>query len=200
MHISSYKNASGDPSGAIAVWKKYTSVYPEDTRGYWYLASLLANRTDEDTALVEKVFRAWYKLDPGSRQWKENFSTYCGERANSLRGLGDVPGAEFWYKRIIASDSGRIVVYNDLATLYAQKGRITEALALLFKAMAIDSNVAYIYDNIGNCYFHKGDYQQSIVFYQKALLKDPTLPNVAASITEASHRLTGGVTDHSLTR
>ena len=85
---------------------------------------------------------------------------------------------ETFFKRTLefAPDSGNS--YNNLGLIYADEGKLTEALSNLNKAIELapnDPNNDKAYNNRGNIYNNNGNYTKAISDFSKAIELNPTL-------------------------
>ena len=65
-------------------------------------------------------------------------------------------------------------VYHDLATVYSQRGQLSEAHARYLQAIQRDSTFAPSYHNLGNLYLRRGAYDRALSLFDRALRADST--------------------------
>ena len=65
-------------------------------------------------------------------------------------------------------------VYHDLATVYSQRGQLSEAHARYLQAIQRDSTFAPSYHNLGNLYLRRGAFAQALALFERALRADAT--------------------------
>jgi|GEM_PF-578035 len=65
-------------------------------------------------------------------------------------------------------------VYHDLATVYSQRGQLSEAHARYLQAIQRDSSFAPSYHNLGNLYLRRGAFDQALRLFDRALRADST--------------------------
>lgn len=65
-------------------------------------------------------------------------------------------------------------VYHDLATVYSQRGQLSEAHARYLQAIQRDTTFAPSYHNLGNLYLRRGAFDQALRLFGQALRADST--------------------------
>jgi len=94
------------------------------------------------------------------------------ELATLLRQIGQVARAENLYKEILKSNP-HPTVYNELAGLCKQQGRLTEAIQYLNEAMKKAPDEPRIWSNLGTCLVCLGETEKGIALFRKAVEKMP---------------------------
>lgn len=107
--------------------------------------------------------------------------------ANLLQNRADVPSAEQAYKKAIKNRPDYWVPYNNLAYLYADRGRnLDEAIELAQRAVSLSPDEAASLDTLGWAYYKKGDRTQALKYLARALAKLPRNKEVLAHYRAAS--------------
>jgi Flp pilus assembly protein TadD len=110
------------------------------------------------------------KLDAAADQ------AYLRGRTHHL--AGDAQQAIEAYQAALASERGHVNARNGLASVYAEQGRIDEAIALwrtLTEAPQVgqDARSAFLFSNLGHAYALNGQYAQAVAALERACLLDP---------------------------
>ena len=63
--------------------------------------------------------------------------------------------------------------YHRLGNEFKDQGRLDDAIACFYQAVAYDPNCAVAYNNLGNAYKFKGDLNNAVFYYQKAMQACP---------------------------
>jgi len=128
--------------------------------------AVIDGRIDEAAKLLDeqKVEQALSKLDRPSRIFTQF------EVALMVRELGDGSRAEKLCKQIIES-TPHPAVYNELATIYEQQGRLNEAIRYLNDAMKMDPNEPRIWSNLAGDLIKLGQVEKGISLLRKAVEK-----------------------------
>lgn len=90
----------------------------------------------------------------------------------------DLSAAENFYKRALRHDSMHLDANYLLGTLYAEQGKLTDALKFLRQAAEINPRSHMIQNNLGNIYQMSGQFDKAIACYQSALDVEPNMPEV----------------------
>ena len=128
--------------------------------------AIIDGRINEAANLLDeqKVEQALSKLDRPSRIFTQF------EVALIVRELGDGSRAEKLCKEIIKS-TPHPAVYNELATIYEQQGRLNEAVRYLSDAMKMDPNEPRIWSNLAGDLIKLGQVEKGISLLRKAVEK-----------------------------
>jgi len=81
----------------------------------------------------------------------------------------DYDRAIYFYTKVIELDPFAIDAYNELGTVYIDKGDFEFAISSLKKAINIDIKYAIAYYNIGEASEKKGDLENALFFYRKSV-------------------------------
>ena len=99
---------------------------------------------------------------------------YQQARAEHLAGRFDA--ARQAYRRALAADPAHRNARNGLATLHAEQGEFTQAIAIwreLTASAAPGPASAFLFSNLGYAHFLNGEYEQALAALEKACLLDP---------------------------
>jgi tetratricopeptide (TPR) repeat protein len=80
------------------------------------------------------------------------------------------------YRRALLADPRHVAARNGLATILAEQGDLTGAIALWRDLTAQQDGAAYLFSNLGYAYFLNGDYAAAQQAQQRACVLDPANP------------------------
>ncbi|HWR54757.1 MAG TPA: tetratricopeptide repeat protein [Bryobacteraceae bacterium] len=153
----------GDPTAAIAEWRKALAMSPEDAKSHNNLGVLLTQSGLIDEAAAH--YRAALEAKPAYVEARNNLAAALvqqekfGEAAEHLRraleispasaqlranlgralaGQGDIDGAIGEWRRAVQANPLFAGAHNDLGTGLFRKGRLEDAIAAFRKAIEID--------------------------------------------------------------
>lgn len=118
--------------------------------------------------------------------------------ASLLAASGNLNEAEKRYRSLIADAPQQPEPYNNLAVIYAEQGKLDQALELLEKAINTNASYATVRDNLSRIYLEKSlsSYAKALRIEQRekapklqALYKTNTTPATAAPIVVASGKV-----------
>ncbi len=137
-----------DAAGAAATARKLESDFPNDPRGVYLSAQLLADAGRAKEALA--AYQQLLTLAPGN-------SSIVYEYADLLEKNGRPEEAERALRGLVAKDPLDADALNSLGYLLAERGeRLEEAVDLLQRALKIEpGNPSYL-DSLGWAYFQQG--------------------------------------------
>ncbi len=81
--------------------------------------------------------------------------------------------SESLWAHTLACTSGNSIAHYNLGVVFAQQGRIKEAISQFQKALAIKPDYAKPHFNLGNSFLQQGRMEEAIAYYQKALTINP---------------------------
>jgi serine/threonine protein kinase/tetratricopeptide (TPR) repeat protein len=159
---------------------------PKNSLAYdYYLRAISYPRTIEGNKLSIKMIEESIKLD----------STYApaftelGYRKHQLAvygfpGAASVKSSEQANIRALSLNGNQLRALSNLAIIYTETGRATEALELIYRALKINPNNAYAHFSLGYLFRYVGMLDESEREYEKALTIDPENPRFrSASVT-----------------
>jgi len=89
---------------------------------------------------------------------------------------GDQKQAIYYLKKAAGfENANKEIIYNNLGMLYAQSGRLEDALVMFSAALDQGVKTSTIYRNIGNAYMGLENYPNAIQGFQEALNQKPTV-------------------------
>jgi superkiller protein 3 len=130
---------------------------------------------DEEASLA---YRTVQELDPGNLQTQKKLGAL-----HSTSGTREATPRTC--QPAVTSDQDSSTSYGDQAEAYVQKGRYTEAIPLLQKAIQLsdgDAQAARQWNCLGDAYRQLGDYEQAMQAYRNA---DTLHPQKAATLPQA---------------
>jgi tetratricopeptide (TPR) repeat protein len=197
----------GDVAGAIAWYRKATSVRPY-AEAETTLAAVLAAQGQSEEA--EAHYRRALATDPRNAFAYTSYGVLLGDRgrrdeaiAMHQRAIEIEPGlAEAWtnlgstfddlgnaaearraYDRALSLRPSP-EAYNNLGVLDLKGNRPTEAAARFRQALALRPGVAAIHENLGLALRAAGDAAGAASAFESALRLDPTLPTSRAALEQ----------------
>jgi tetratricopeptide (TPR) repeat protein len=87
--------------------------------------------------------------------------------------IGELDKAEEDYEFLIAQDSADAVIFNNLATIYAQQKNYARAIEMLNQAARQDPLLKASFDNLAKLSFETRDYQRAIDEYNQLVATEP---------------------------
>ena len=144
-------------------------------------------RNNEDYANAAATYDSAIALitGPGPGNWRVYY--YGGISYERLK-QWDV--AEKLFRRALAISPNEPMVLNYLGySMIEKKINLTEALAMVKKAVELKPNDGYIIDSLGWAYFQLGDYEQAVVNVERAVELLPADPIIAEHLGDAYWRV-----------
>ncbi len=113
-----------------------------------------------------------------SKKPSETSSQYLSNSKQALELIkkGHLKEAELIYRELIASGHQNYLLYENLAALFAKRGKKNERIELLKSLLKIKPNYPVGHFNLGNALQEKGDINAAISSYQQALKLKPNYP------------------------
>ena len=87
-----------------------------------------------------------------------------------LHAMGDLAGAEVWYRKALHADAGNVEAMGWLGTLMAQRGQHEAARPLLSEALKLRGEHPEFLMNLANVLQELSLFQEAIIMYERALL------------------------------
>ncbi len=164
----------GEPSEAIAAYRRVLSLDPESALAHASLAIVLAGqgRLGQAQGHAERAVA----LDPNDA---ESWSNLGGIRSQR----GDVAGAIASCERALALRPNLATAHNNLALALRRRGDLLAARSHLEAALAARPQFAEAHANLGDLLAATGDRAGAIRHLERALALDPTLTPARAALT-----------------
>lgn len=157
LHLSRYFDSTGDSTHQPAIWNRYSTLYPDDPRGYGNQISYLKRASPPADSLVVATYEKWRRQDPANRTLRREFVDYltgAGTRAYSGAHLNDALG---YYRRALLMEMGSAALRNNLGSVFAEQGRLDSAVAYFHSAIEIDPGFTDAYYNLGMVFLERKD-------------------------------------------
>jgi tetratricopeptide (TPR) repeat protein len=169
-------------------------------------ARLMRNRVSEDPSDAQALV-ALGDLNRAQEKWTDAASSYAraleaagsaGEdrwqilyaRGVALERAGDWPQAETLLQEALALQPGQPQVLNYLGYSWIDRGeRLTEALALIGRAVAARPDDGYIVDSLGWAHYRLGDYHSATKYLEHAVELKPDDPTINDHLGDAYWRV-----------
>jgi len=141
LNLGQYYHQIHEDEKAIAVWNKFQSVYPGDTRGYENLIFNYQKLTPVREDNIENVYNEWMRAIPDDTTARQLYRNYCVDRGNNLFRDAHFTDAALYYKKALSVDSTYASALNNLGGVYAQEG--DNKLAEKYFRLALSRNSSY---------------------------------------------------------
>jgi tetratricopeptide (TPR) repeat protein len=175
----------------------------------WGLTYKLVKKSDADT-IVKPDLWASYELRSLESDSPKDYSAhsilcdYYFARGRDYLYEGEKDKALKQFDLVIQEGWGVKEIYNNLGSVCAENGLLSESIAYFEKALELDPDYVLALQNLVKLHEHIGDYEKAIE-YQKSLLgarpDDPEILLHIATLYERMHDLENAVkTYHSVTR
>jgi adenylate cyclase len=140
----------------------------------YYLKSLSYSDSEKDHKLAIEMLKNSIKLD-------SNYAPAYNELGNRIKKLvsygGENPAnlkkAEELFLKAISLDNGLLKAYSNLSALYAEQGKLDEAIEVSKKMLKINPNNATAHFSLGYIYRYAGMQIESIMEMEKATRINP---------------------------
>lgn len=94
-------------------------------------------------------------------------------------------GAEEYFRKAVAADSGNLTAIFNLAGALMNNGKSAEAVTLLNNTVAEVKNDSGLYTRLGDAYLATKNVENALKAYESAYKLDPTYPALAAKLATA---------------
>ena len=153
-----YAAATGDYPGAVSILLECAGQYPDDKDVLQRLADIHASALRDYRKAIEFRTTA-IKIDPlFKRAWNG--------LAYNYNAIGDLDSSIWAINQYIAISPGEANPYDTRGDLYAQNGKLDEAIASYKEALRIKPDFAVSLCKLGDMYLYKRDYAQAEVYYK----------------------------------
>jgi tetratricopeptide (TPR) repeat protein len=158
---------------------------PRDTQALVALGDL--HRAQEKwTDAASNYARA---LDAAGADGKDRWQILYA-RGVALERAGDWPQAESLLQEALALQPGQPQILNYLGYSWIDRGeRLTEALALIGRAVAARPDDGYIVDSLGWAHYRLGDYDSAAKYLEHAVVLRPNDPTINDHLGDAYWRV-----------
>ncbi len=156
----------GDPSKAVAVYKRAIELYPSRTEGYIGLSHALEQSGAGDKAHQEFMRIFQESTVEHTAATKDRAGCLClhmGRPDEAIRHLTEA----------IEIQPDFAPAYNNLGTAHKARGALSDAVTCYLKAIELDPTYAEPYSNLGNVLKQGGDSRKALQYYTKALQLNP---------------------------
>lgn len=171
-----YFHQNKDYSRAAEWFRKAVAENPSNWEAHYYLAMSLANL--EQYAEAGQSFLTAYALADSTKKGvvDSNQQAFFAEHfraGNTAKDTGslDVAAAEF--EKAVAVDPKEASGYINLAFVYRELGKSTEALEVMKKSVAVDSLSFYAWSNLGAAYKDAKEYDLAAKAFERVVYLAP---------------------------
>ncbi|MBI4548692.1 MAG: tetratricopeptide repeat protein [Ignavibacteriae bacterium] len=168
LNLSLYYHQIKDIHGPIDLWNRYISIYPDDHKGYTNVMNNLKRRGGNTDQIIVETFDRWMQTYPNNAVVKQLFLNFSLDTGNRLYHEGKLMEAEAFYRRALSIDSTQAKPYNNLGSVYAERGEYRLAIDLFQKALSMDSLNTEAYYNLGQTYAEQGDTAKGVELFKRA--------------------------------
>lgn len=177
------------PEAAIDLLRTAIREAPKNANFYLYLGSLYEEKNQFDAAA--DVLGKGIAVDPSNTELNFRLGVVYdkwGNKAASIKAM----------KRVIELNPRHASALNYLGYTYTEEGRhLTEAEALIKRALAVKPDDGYIIDSLGWVYFKQGRFADALAELKKAVLRVPDDPIILEHLGDAYQK--NGDTKNALT-
>ncbi|MFN4255048.1 MAG: tetratricopeptide repeat protein [Saprospiraceae bacterium] len=146
---------------ALQMAESIDSLHP-----YTYNRRALLLLEQGNAVMAAEMLKKYVESDgPLYPCWHNNY-------AKVLMLLGNYPESETEYRKALALDSTRAIIWNNLGAFYLRTRRLAEAEQACLKAYALDSTSIDVVNNLAIVYKDTRRYPEAEFFFKKALEMD----------------------------
>ena len=168
LRLTRYYDSQNDSLSQTDVWEHYSSVHPEDPRGYINELQLLNRFTPDDYERKIAAYVRWIMIDPENDSLRYALSGVYINAGNMFFSNNKLDEARVCYLNSITVDSTASKAFNNLGSVYAQEGKLDTAIIFYTKAISLDSLYTEAYYNLGNVNLDQHNLKKGIEFIKRA--------------------------------
>ena len=147
---------------AVAFYTSLLADGPPDSRWHYRLGCTCLKNGDPVAA--EQAFRSAVDLEPDNPRYLTNLGV-------ALDRLGRREDAVRSYKRAARQGGGTVVAHHNLGAIYAEQGRMDEAVRCFAAAIALEPD-AEGYHNLGLVHYRNDDFSQALECFRQSIACD----------------------------
>ncbi|MFH1435832.1 MAG: tetratricopeptide repeat protein [Pseudomonadota bacterium] len=170
---------TGNLDKAAEIFKKVVASHPEDHRGYYYSAMVLAQQGKKDEA--EKMYREALERKPDLPEAMNNLAVILQEK-KSFKEAGKL------FKEALKADPNYFEAQFNLGYLYEEWNNPDAAVSAYLAASKIDAKDTDALIAVGDIETARGKLEEAVNAYRKAVKRDSSLIalklNIAALLTK----------------
>lgn len=178
---ASFLLGEGRYKESLALYERYVTLYPGDSQGFIYMASVLIE--------LKKFDAAWSCLEHARGQDSQHAVSLTMNEGVVLLNLNRLDEAETKFNEALKLSPNTSVLFLNLALVAIMRGDYEAARLQLEKTIKFDPKNHYAHKKMGEILFNCGEREKSLEYFIKSAELNPVSTDILSLVIICAHSL-----------